>query len=180
MTLVPIQAGPRLQLHDSDFDMHFSADGTDLDRLLAFWPQQHGKLLRNLPIVHEHPLHLTIVSSDLAYFDHVHPIQQSDGSLQLRYHFPHPGSYLLFAEFSPIGWRSQVFRFPVNVGTADPPADPPLSASGAAAKALSSDPEMTAELYLQPRALWAGTHSLLIFRLARQGRPVTDLEPYMR
>ncbi len=182
MQLVPIQIGPRLQLHDNEFGMRMSADvaGTDvLDRRLTFWPQQNGQMLRDLPIVHEHPLHLTIVSSDLAYFDHVHPIPQSDGSLQLKYHFPQTGSFLLFAEYTPIGQRNQVFRFPVNVGDLKTAIDPILPVSDATAKTLATDPEMTAEMVPQPRTLTAGTHSMLLFHLSRQGQPVTDLEPYM-
>jgi hypothetical protein len=180
MQLVPIQFGPRLQLHDDQFGMRMSADDAgQLDRLLTFWPQQDGKLLRDLPIVHEHPLHLTIVSSNLAYFDHVHPVQQSDGSLQLKYHFPQAGNYLLFAEYTPIGQRNQVFRFPVVVDAAVDPPDAILSVSPATAKTLATNPEMTAELVTQPRTLTAGTHSMLLFHLSRQGQPVTDLEPYM-
>ena len=180
MQMVPIQFGPRLQLHDDDFAMRFSTDTPGAqDCLLTFWAQHEGQLLHDLPIVHEHPLHLTVVADDLSTFDHVHPIPQIDGSLQLKYHFPQPGNYLLFAEFSPVGRRSQIFRFPLSIATTTPADPPTLSPALAAAKTLSTDPQMTAELILQQRTLTAGTHSLLIFRLSRLGQPVTDLEPYM-
>ena len=38
---------------------------------------------------------------------------------------------------------------------------------------------MTAELICQPRTLSAGTHAMLMLRLADRSQPVTDLEDYM-
>jgi hypothetical protein len=195
MTLVPIQTGVRRVLHDPPFGLSLTAaatspaeasvDGADpapdpLQRRLRFAPAKDGQLLRQLPVVHEHPMHLTVVSADLSRFDHVHPVPQPDGSLQLDYRFPAPGQYLLFAEYMPRGERDQIFRFPMTVGV--PAGDAPpvaLRPSIAAAEPIAGHPAMTAELVCQPRTLSAGTHALLLFRLTDAGVPVTDLEPYM-
>ena len=195
MALVPIQTGVRRVLHDPAFELAMEAavqpaatatagavDATPdpLQRRLSFTPRRAGQLLRDLPVVHEHPMHLTIVSADLSRFDHVHPVPQPDGSLQLDYRFPAAGQYVLFAEYMPAGERDQVFRFPLSVGvpqTACPP--PPLRPTVGSATAIAGHPEMTAELVCQPRALLAGTHAMLLFRLTDRGQPVTDLEPYM-
>ena len=195
MALVPIQIGVRRVLHDPPYGLSFTAaaepaptasiggmDATPdpLQRRLTFTPRRDGQLLRPLPVVHEHPMHLTVVSTDLNRFDHVHPVVQPDGTLQLDYRFPAVGHYLLFAEYMPRGERDQVFRFPIDVGVAAagaPQAD--LRPSVASAEPISGHPEMTAELVCQPRTISAGTHAMLLFRLSDRGQPVTDLEPYM-
>jgi hypothetical protein len=151
---------------------------------LRFIPRYHGRLLRDLALVHEHLFHLIIVSSDLIYFDHVHPVMQADGSLTLDYIFPKSGTYLMFADITPQGQRSQVFRLPVIVH--DPGANaqlmadlPILTPTVASARMLADDPTETAELIFQPRTPVAGLHTDFLFRLTRDGRPVNDLQPYI-
>lgn len=184
MTLVPIQYGARKVLHDGSFDLRFASSDVPRDplsRQLVFTPLQDGKLLRDLPVVHDYPMHLTIVSNDLAYFAHVHPVPQADGTLAIPFQFPHAGNYVLFAEYMPRGERDQIFRFPlaVNVTELLGDADPPLELSASDARPIADQPEVTAQLASQPRSLSAGTHALLIFRLMDRGQPVADLEPYM-
>jgi hypothetical protein len=152
---------------------------------LIFTPQHEGQLLRELAVTHEHLLHLIIVSDDLQFFDHVHPVlREESGSLELVYRFPRPGRYLLFADITPRGQRSQVFRFPVAVPISNGPEQDPvgpsmLSPSPAPAHSLAFDPAITAELISQPRTIAAGIHTQLLFRLSRSGQPLTDLEPYL-
>jgi hypothetical protein len=129
-----VQTGVRGVLHDAPFGLALTAanelsptasvDGNDatpdpLQRRFTFSPSHEGQRIGDLPVVHEHPMHLTIVSADLRRFDHVHPVPRPDGTLQLDYRFPAAGQYLMFAEYMPRGERDQVFRFPVTVG---PPA----------------------------------------------------------
>jgi hypothetical protein len=195
MNLVRFQAGVRTVMHDSRFDLDFTSRAESgqtaaadrsvaaldvLQQRLTFTPKQDGNLLRDLPVVHEHPMHLTIVSSDLKFFDHVHPVPNRDGSLAIDYHFPGPGQYLLFSEYFPTGERDQVFRFSLAVGEPARAIDPPdLPISPATVKPIARHPDLTAELICQPRTLTAGTHSMLIFKLCDHGQPVTDLQPYM-
>ena len=203
MPMVPIQRSIRTTLHDPQYAMQLSAvpqhvatsdlglrgpDIRSIDDLtlrLTFTPQHDGQLLRELALMHEHLLHLIIVSDDLAFFDHVHPVlRPDDGTLELVYTFPHPGRYLLFVDITPSGQRSQVFRFTVTVpagGAADhdPQRPASLSALPALAHPLAQDPTITVELVPQPRTISAGLHMQLLFRLSRNDQPLTDLEPYL-
>jgi uncharacterized membrane protein len=207
MSLVPVQVGARKVMHEPRYEMRLNATPQpppvaevsddirtdDLERLLTFTPTDEGQTLRNLPIVHEHPMHMTVVSRDLAFFDHVHPIPQPDGSLQLQYRFPRYGDYVVFAEFTPIGQRDQVFRYEISVrGEQTTPQmlehstaelmfteAGELSPSPAGGHPIADHPDLTAELTCQPRTPAAGISTMLVFHLARGGQPLTDLEPYM-
>jgi hypothetical protein len=200
MTLAPIQRGIRTTLHDPQYEMALRAvaqsaavsdiglhppDVKALDERtlrLTFTPRMDGKLLQDLAITHEHLLHLIVVSEDLVFFDHIHPVRQDDGSLQITYTFPHAGRYLLFADITPRGERNQVFRMPVRVGKTDADSSSvsaALEASPTLYKPLAQDPHITAELIPQPRTLNSGIHTELIFRLLNIGQPISDLEPYL-
>jgi hypothetical protein len=54
-----------------------------------------------------------------------------------------------------------------------------LELTPARAKPQAADPATTVELISVPRHLTAGTHVRLLFRIAENGRPVTDLAPYI-
>jgi hypothetical protein len=129
-------------------------------------------------------MHLIVVSEDLAFFDHVHPVAQPEGNFTLDYDFPSPGRYVLFADVTPAGARGQTFRLPVSVrdasGSMAAPAAPAvLSVSPARSKPMATDPSVVVEVVTTPRKLLAGAHAQLLFRLSDGARPLTDLEPYL-
>ena len=188
MSLMPILRTPRTALHAPEYDMTLETSLKNplegQPTTLTFTPLKNGSLFRDLMIVHTKILHLIIISSDFTFFDHVHPILQPNGSLTLTYTFPRTGTFLLYADITPTGERSQVFRLPVVVASpGDAPSllmdAPDLTPSPAMAKALPEDPTMTAELFFQPRTPVAGIETHFLIRLTKDGRPVNDLEPYL-
>ena len=134
-----------------------------------------GAVVTALEVVHTKKLHLIIASRDLAFFDHVHPIPQSDGTLTLDYAFPQPGEYLLYADITPTGDRNQVFRLPVTVAGPPRPAVP-LTVTPAGAKVFG---DYRVALRISPTPALARDEAQLSFTLSRNGVPVTDLEPYL-
>ena len=181
MPLVPIRTGIRKVLHDDKYGMQLAFDSghpaAQKSVTLRFTPQfaTSGDIVRDLLVVHEHLLHLIVVREDLSSFDHVHPVRQPDGSFSLPYTFPHGGRFVLYADITPNGERAQVFRLPVNVEGAAGIPDP-ISLSPALAREVGS---YHVELFVQPRGLVAEREAQLLFRLSRNGRPVTDLQPYI-
>ncbi|HEX4056265.1 MAG TPA: DUF2231 domain-containing protein [Tepidisphaeraceae bacterium] len=186
MTLMPIRWTPPSYLHLPDYGMRLDATNAVAGKpvLLRLTPLYHGQLFRHLLVVHEHPMHLIIVSADLSTYNHVHPLPQPDGSLQLLYTFAAPGDYLLYADVTPVGQRAQIFRMPLTVHPADSRTEllvgsDPLEPSPSLAKPLPDDPTMTAQLIFQPRTPVAGIETHFIFRLMQNDRPVNDLRPFM-
>jgi plastocyanin len=135
-----------------------------------------GKPVRDLDIVHEMPLHLIIVSEDLGYFDHIHPMPQSDGSLVVETSFPAAGKYRMFSDYTPKGGGNQVGQIEVSVAGTPSPAKP-----------LSPDQKMTADFdglritVSSDKPIRTNETLMLTFELAdaATGKPVTDLQPYL-
>ena len=173
MPLVPFRRTVPHELHDPKYTMKLERVGDTLHFLPEF--SATGQMVRNLMVVHEHLLHLIVVSEDLSFFDHVHPIRQDDGSFTLDYRFPHGGQYLLFADVTPYGERGQVFRMPVTVDGEDPPPVP-FRLSTTLAREIGP---YHVEMIAQPRTLVAERETQLLFRLELDGKPVTDLSPYI-
>ncbi len=123
MELVPIQA-PRLPgvLHDAGYELRVTpaerkTGAMEADFMLQ--PVKDGATLTKLAITHEQLIHLIVVSEDLAYFDHVHPVESTDermkGYFEWRYTFPRVGRYVMYADLTPTGAPAQVFRVPLRV-----------------------------------------------------------------
>lgn len=135
-----------------------------------------GKPVRDLDIVHEMPLHLIIVSEDLGYFDHIHPMPQSDGSLMVETSFPAAGKYRMFSDYTPKGGGNQVGQIEVSVSGTPSPAKP-----------LSADQKMTADFdglrvtVSADKPFRTNEPLTLKFEVAdaATGKPVTDLQPYL-
>lgn len=79
---------------------------------------------RFLEYVHEKPIHMMIVSADLADFAHIHPELTASGDWEVPYTFPHAGRYRVYIEFAPPGQNQRLEFFDVAVPGSPPPAKP--------------------------------------------------------
>ncbi len=118
---------------------------------------------------HGKRLHLIVVRRDFGGFQHVHPTLAADGtwttSLDLT-----PGQWRVFADFEPTGGD------PLTLGS-------DLSVPGRVVAPPSSGATRVSAVdgYRVNLAgdLVAGRHSMLELRVTKDGRPVTDLQPYL-
>ena len=77
--------------------------------------------VKNFQIVHEKLFHMFVVSQDMKFFVHDHPVFQPDGDFTYNYAFPQPGLYRILGDFYPDGATPQLIAKTVMVpGT--PPA----------------------------------------------------------
>jgi len=67
-----------------------------------------GAQVRNYEIVHEKPMHMFILSSDLEYFSHEHPTMVPGGTFRHHTTIPKAGVYKIFADFYPLNGTPQL------------------------------------------------------------------------
>src|SRR5271170_3085732 len=78
--------------------------------------------VKDFQIVHEKLFHMFVVSQDLQFFVHDHPVIQPDGDFLYRLAFPKPGMYRVLGDFYPDGATPQLIAKTVLVqGTPPPP-----------------------------------------------------------
>lgn len=131
-------------------------DGTPLIK----YKEQHDKLL-----------HMIIARRDLTNFQHVHPNLGPDGVWRVPVTFAEAGEYKVFADFFPLwGIHNTVVAADVSVaGDYQPHALPEVS----------NTTTVDGYTLTMKGSLSAGKMSNLTISIAKDGKPVTDLEPYL-
>jgi hypothetical protein len=135
-----------------------------------------GRNTGAMQIVHEKPMHLMIVSADLADFYHIHPALSPGSVFRVSHVFPHGGDYRLFADFTPVGGGNHIESFTVKVQGPGRPPIPLDPASGWTANSGSVRMTLAAD-----KAFRAGEDISLSMTLAdaKTGGPVHDLQRYL-
>jgi methionine-rich copper-binding protein CopC len=123
-----------------------------------------------LSVIHDRLMHMIVVSSDMKDFFHVHPEQVAPGEFEISFAFPRPGQYLLALDYA-YGLTPVSKTFPVRVGNAAPAE-------------VETYPGQTEEVdgytvALDRSYVIAGEPTTMIYRITKDGKDVTDLEPYL-
>ncbi|MCD0445063.1 hypothetical protein LO763_15710 [Glycomyces sp. A-F 0318] len=131
-----------------------------------------GTVLDRYAESHEKDLHLVVVRADGTGFRHVHP--EFDGETwSLPWSWEQPGTYRVFADFVP-GDAEETLDVTLSrtvevAGDYAPRAEPPVTRT---ASVDGFDVTLTGDLA-------AGAAAELTVEVARDGEPVTALEPYL-
>ncbi len=166
------------QLHSDDFRLEFRSEPVSIEAgksaMLILTPKvTKDNSAPKLEIVHEKIMHVILVSKDLSWFDHIHPEQKEDGSLQTPAIFPTGGEYVLYADFTPNGFHNQIFPVAISVQGKERPASS-LSKPKLKKKLANYEIALSTEPRLAPNKEIA-----LKFNITSQGKKVTDLEPLL-
>ena len=129
-----------------------------------------GAPLTSYTTSHDKDLHLIVVRRDLSGFQHLHPSLTGDGTWSLPLAVASPGQYRVFADFQPAGHDG------LTLGTDIPaPGDYQPRPLPSAESTTSVDGyTVTLAGTLQP-----GASSRLTLSVSKDGKPVTDLQPYL-
>ncbi|MFI1990958.1 hypothetical protein [Actinoplanes sp. NPDC020271] len=119
---------------------------------------------------HDKDLHLIVVRRDLSGFQHVHPALGADGTWSVRLAVPAAGQYRVFADFQPTGHDGLVLG--ADVPAAGDYQPTPLPVASRTTTADGYTVTLTGDLT-------PGTSSQLTLSVSKDGRPVTDLQPYL-
>lgn len=108
MALVPIPP-PRMGEFKLDVEWLARPGGGASGLTLVVRDPESGKEVPTFVAIHERPLHLFVVSRDLARFEHLHPEPQGGGRFTLRHDLA-AGEYILIADFLPGAATSQFIQ----------------------------------------------------------------------
>jgi hypothetical protein len=131
----------------------------------------HGAPVRDFALEHGKRLHLIVVRRDLTGYQHLHPTMAPDGTWTVPLRLAAPGSYRVFADFTPAGGEKTTLGTDVLVD-----GDARYAALPAPAAHATGDGYDVA-IGGTPAAGRMGT---LTFTVTRGGKPVTDLQPYLQ
>ncbi|WP_433626498.1 hypothetical protein [Nocardia sp. CA-120079] len=119
---------------------------------------------------HDKDLHLIVVRRDMAAFQHVHPVLDQAGAWSVPLDLTRAGDYRVFADFTPDGGKNLTLGADLRV------------AGNYDAQALPA-PSTTAQVGEYTVALngtvTPGQASKVVVSVSRNGKPVTDLQPYL-
>src|SRR6266852_3940369 len=130
---------------------------------------QTGRVVNHFEIVHEQLMHIFLVSENLQFFTHLHPVLEADGSFRLPVRLPYGGTYRLLADYYPAGSVPQLTVKTLLVSGHSEPAQVRASVSP------SRSDNLTASLRLDPEQALAGLETKLFLTLD----PSAGLEPYL-
>jgi hypothetical protein len=119
---------------------------------------------------HDEELHLIAVRRDLTGFQHVHPALGADGVWTTPLALT-PGTWRLFTDFVPSADAANR-TLGADLAVAGPYEPAPLPAQSRTAEVDGYTVTLDGDLT-------AGTESELTLSVSRDGRPVTDLQPYL-
>jgi hypothetical protein len=130
---------------------------------------RRGATVRDFDVEHTKRLHLIAVRRDLTGYQHLHPVQQGDGSWSVPLRFGAPGVYRVYADFRAHGGEKTTLATDVFVPGDFQPRPIPARATEVHVDgydvALNGDPR-------------AGAEGDLEFTVSRNGKPVT-VQPYL-
>lgn len=119
---------------------------------------------------HDKELHLIVVRRDLSGYQHLHPVRDAAGTWSATADLGRAGDYKVFADFAPTGADGVTLGTDLAVGGDYQPN--PLPAESTTAVVDDYTVEMTGTVV-------AGRGAMVSFAVSRDGKPVTDLQPYL-
>ena len=120
--------------------------------------------------VHEKLFHAFVISQDLTYFNHGHPVMRGDGVFALPVVLPKGGMFRVLGDFYPDGATPQLLTETLFVPGA---TGPPVTLSRD--YSTKSDRNMKVSLTMLPEQATAGTRTRMTFRID----PVDGFEKYL-
>jgi hypothetical protein len=123
-----------------------------------------GRVVTGFTPVHEKPLHLIVVRRDLSGFQHVHPEMAADGTWRVPLALADGGPWRIYADFTASGGPATVLAADLDVPGAQ--RSEPL-------------PAPVTTTVVDGYTVRLDLHDGAAFTVSRDGRPVTDLQPYL-
>jgi hypothetical protein len=156
---VDLSVAPKAPKPGSDAELTFSVRDPD-----------NGRQIEHFEIVHEKLFHMFVISRDLEFFVHDHPVYGQDAKFRYNIKFPSSGLYRVLADFYPEGATPQLSAKTVIVPGPSQPA-PKLMRDYATKETENLHVSLTTD----PPQPIAGVKTMLFFHLD----PADGIEKYI-
>ena len=135
------------------------------------WEDRDGEVVSKYDVDMTKLMHMIVVSDDLADFQHVHPVLLADGHFVIDVRLAEPSAeYHVYLDGLPSGEGRHVFRFDV----------PGLHSARRRLHATGSSANVGPyTVVIDPTAVPIGEISTIAVRILKDGKPATDLHPYL-
>lgn len=131
-----------------------------------------GRALTAYQREHDKELHLIVASRDLVTYRHLHPTRAADGTWSTPVDLPRAGGYRVFADFTPAKKDARNLTLGTDLAASGPYEARQLPPASTTARAGGYEVKLAG-------ALRPGRASELTLNVSRDGKPVTDLQPYL-
>ncbi|GAA3785275.1 hypothetical protein ACFS5L_17600 [Streptomyces phyllanthi] len=131
-----------------------------------------GRPVTDYEVEQEKELHLILASRDLTVYRHLHPTRSADGTWRMPVNLPTAGDYRLLADFAPAAEDGESLTLGTDLAVAGPyePQELPQQVSTS---------EVDGYTVTLRGNLDTGSARDLTFEVREDGKPVTDLQPYL-
>lgn len=133
-----------------------------------------GKPVTDFAVVHDKPMHMVVARRDLSGYQHLHPAMAPDGTWAVTMNLDRPGPWRAVADFTANvaggGQTAVTLGSDLTVAGAYQPVAVPAAAREATVDGYTVGYEGTLQI---------GATAPLLFRVFKDGAPVTDLDPYL-
>jgi hypothetical protein len=120
----------------------------------------------------EKELHLIVASRDMVTYRHLHPTRAADGTWSIPVELPRAGGYRVLADFTPAKEGAESLTLGADLAASGSYEPQTLPAPGSPAKIDGYEVRLDG-------GLLPGKESELKLEVSRNGRPVTNLQPYL-
>ncbi len=141
-----------------------------------FIQDEKGQSVRQFDTFQEKLMHLILVSDDLGFFLHLHPVFKENSFFLTETMLPDAGNYTLFCDYKPANAGEQVSVLKLSVkGTVKPPAVPDTKKN----EKIIGDVKVG--MYLSPKTVKANEETTVTFSLKQvsDDSPVKELLPFL-
>jgi len=141
-----------------------------------------GEQIKKFEVVHEKEFHLFVISQDMESFQHIHPVEQPNGTWTLDVTLPKAGYYKVLSDFMPTGGAPQFLARPlVTAGYSGDLAADSAHLVPDTTPAKHTVDDITASVSYDPQVCIVGLYCHLNFHLTdtATSRPITDLQTYL-
>jgi hypothetical protein len=139
---------------------------------------QSDKRIKEFDLLHEKLMHVIIVSEDLSYFSHIHPIfDEKERKFTISHVFPETGKYKIWVDFKPKNGNQTLVSF--NLDTMIGTYDKSISITKERQYTKQIDKNYYVNLLIPKEIKSNKPVDLTFVILDQNSNPITDLTPLM-